>query len=133
MRSNEEREFERKLIQKTLKGQENELNEIQKKLGPKDRLIAENEIKSKIRRKSNKLYLEHLEKKSKAKKNIDKYGVSWLNEGDNYKGYIEDELIFEIKCGASIYNLYLKNGKRMKYKGCATELDRVMKKAGKLK
>ena len=121
MRSSEERKFENDLIKKTLRAHKDELNEVYRLHGYKEMLKLENSIRAAVRKKSGKLFqkLKILNNKPE-----EVGGISWINENGIYKGHSEDGVIFEIKKGMTIYNLY----QNKKYIGCATEREKLMKK-----
>jgi hypothetical protein len=122
MRSEEERKFENKLIKNALRAHKNELYEIYRVHGYKEMLKLENQIRAAVRKKSGAIFKR---KKSIENKPVEMGGIYWENDNGIYKGSVDKKVLFEIKKGMTIYNLY----HNKKYISCGTEMEKLMKRA----
>ncbi len=65
--------------------------------------------------------------------------IKWksINLGQKLEGYFENKLIFEIKKGMTVFNLYIKDKtilskKTKSYQGCSTDIQKLKERSEKL-
>lgn len=113
-----------------LKIQQEQLEKIRR-----EQQIIQDKINRKIREK---IIQEEKKKKVKKIEDLLKKGdkIRWeiVNEG-NLKGFVKNKLVFEIKRGLSIFNLYVKDNSLLKentkvgYISCSYNLEKVKRKS----
>lgn len=123
------------------KEEDKKIKEVEEELAKKLAIEKEN-IEAKVRRKlREKMYEEEEKEKIKTITDLVQSGkkVKWKLNGPGNKmfGYVKDKLVFEIKKGFSVWNLYVKDKNLLKkgqqsYQGCSSNIFELKKKSEKL-
>lgn len=120
---NEQREIQTTLYKMSLEANKEELDG----LDSIKRGHAEANLKAKARVAARKIIKEN-NKITALREELTPEGITWKYNGNLISGYYDNKLLFEIKRGVVVFNLY----ENKKYKGCSTNSEKLKDRAMKL-